>query len=65
MPHYLRIVNAGRTSAYVATPFVSIEAAMTTACAALRHGALDAWVDDENGEKLADFEAIKKHCGTA
>jgi hypothetical protein len=36
---------------------------MTTACAALRYGATDAWVDDEKGDKIADFEAIKKHCG--
>jgi hypothetical protein len=36
---------------------------MTAACGALRYGATDAWVEDENGEKVADLRAIKKHCG--
>jgi hypothetical protein len=63
MPYYLRTITAAGTTAYDATPCASIEAAMTTACAALRYGATDAWVDDENGQKVADFEAIKKYCG--
>jgi hypothetical protein len=58
---YLRIVTAAGTAAYVSTPCASIEAAMETASAVLRYGAIDAWVADENEKKVADFEAIKKH----
>jgi hypothetical protein len=61
MPYYLRIVTAAGTAAYVSTPCASVEAAMETASAVLRYGAIDAWVADENEKKVADFEAIKKH----
>ena len=61
MPYYLRIVTAAGTAAYVSTPCASIEAAMETASAVLRYGAIDAWVADENEKKVADFEVIKKH----
>jgi hypothetical protein len=57
--YYLRIVTAAGTAAYVSTPCASIEAAMETASAVLRFGAIDAWVVDENENKVADFEAIK------
>jgi hypothetical protein len=63
MPYYLRIITAAGTPAYVATPCESIEAAMANASAVLRYGAIDAWVDDENGKKVADFETIKKRWG--
>lgn len=61
MPYYLRIVTAAGTAAYVSTPCASVEAAMETASPVLRYGAIDAWVADENENKVADFEAIKKH----
>jgi hypothetical protein len=35
---------------------------MNTACAALRHGATDVWVAEDDGRKVADFEVIKKRC---
>ena len=41
MPYYLRIVTAAGTAAYVSTPCASIEAAMETASAVLRYGAID------------------------
>jgi hypothetical protein len=63
MSFYLRLITAADTPAFSATPCASVEAAMTSACAALRYGAKDAWVENENGDKFADFEAIKKHCG--
>jgi hypothetical protein len=36
---------------------------MAAACAVLRHGARDVWIDDENGQRIADSAAIKKHYG--
>jgi len=63
MPYYYLRIIPSRTPAYYATPYASIVAAMTTACGALRYGATDAWVEDETGEKVADLQAIKKHCG--
>lgn len=65
MPYYLRIVTEKGGATRSGTPAQSIEAAMSTACAALRYGATDAWVDDEDGKKVADFKAIKKHCQVA
>jgi hypothetical protein len=65
MSYYLRTVTAAGTTTRSATPSASIEAAMTTACAALRHGATDAWVVDQNENEVADFEDIKKHCNPA
>jgi hypothetical protein len=36
---------------------------MAAASAVLRHGAKDVWIDDENGDQVADCAAIKKHYG--
>jgi hypothetical protein len=33
---------------------------MATACAVLRHGVEDVWIDDENGRKVADLGDIKR-----
>jgi hypothetical protein len=65
MAYRLHIVNAAGTHAALEAPFGTIEQAMTIACAALRHGARDAWVEDDNGRKVADFAAIQKHCASA
>jgi hypothetical protein len=58
----MRFSGTTGTQADVATPSDSLEDAMNVACPALRYGATDAWVVDDDGKKLADFEAIKKHC---
>jgi hypothetical protein len=63
MPYYLRFITSDGKAVRDATPAKSIEVAMTTACAALRHGATNAWVEDENGKEVADFQTIKRHCG--
>jgi hypothetical protein len=64
--HYrLHIVNAAGTHAALEAPFSTIEGAMTTACTAIRHGAKDAWVVDDDGQKVADFVAIQQHCASA
>ena len=65
MPYYLRTITAAGTPAFSATPCASVEAAMMSACATFRYGATDAWIDDENGQKVADLEMIKEYCGTA
>ncbi len=38
---------------------------MTVASVALRSGAKDAYVVDENGGSIADLNAIQKHCANA
>ena len=64
MPYYLRAVpRGGRLLAMNATPSSSLVAAMAAASAVLRHGAKDVWIDDENGDQVADCAAIKKHYG--
>lgn len=64
MPYYLRAVPpGGRLLAMNATPSPSLVAAMAAACAVLRHGAKDVWIDDENGKRVADRDTIKKHSG--
>ena len=60
--YHLHFITAAGTQADVATPSDSLEDAMNVACPALRYGATDAWVVDDDGKKWADFEAIKKHC---
>ena len=62
MQYYLRTITVSGTKAYRETPCTSIESAMSIACAALRYGATDAWIDDENGNRVTGFEAIKKYC---
>ena len=62
MTFHLRIINAAGPLTTLNTVFASVEDAMNTACAALRLGATDSWVDDDDGRKVADFEAIKRHC---
>ncbi len=63
MPYYVRLIIDTGTLAKVATPYNSVEDAMTGACAPLRHGATEAWIVDHDEKRHADFEAIKKHCG--
>ena len=46
-----------------ATPGASLGAATGTACAVLRHGIEDVWIDDENGQKVADLDDIKRCYG--
>lgn len=65
MAYRLHLVSAAGTHTALEAPFSSIAQAMTIACAALRHGAKDAWVVDDDGGKVADFAAIKKHCAAA
>jgi hypothetical protein len=43
----------------------TIDQAMTIACAALRYGATDAWLVDDDDKKVVDFKAIQKHCAGA
>jgi hypothetical protein len=57
----LRIANAAGPLTTLPTVFASAEDAINTACATLRHGATDAWIEDDEGRKVADFAAIKKH----
>lgn len=61
-PFYLHITTAvgSRTRSETATG--SFQFAMTVACAALRHGAREAWIEDGGGNVVASFEDIKKHC---
>lgn len=54
----LRITTAEGTCCALRTQFVSFESAVATARVALRHGATDASIEDENGNKLADHQAI-------
>jgi hypothetical protein len=64
MPYYLRAAaRGGRLIAMNANPSPSLVAAMAAACAILRHGVKDVWIADENGERVADQDAIKKHSG--
>jgi len=64
VPYYLRAMPpSGRLLAMNATPSPSLVAAMAAACAVLRHGAKDVWIGDENGQRIADSAAIKKHYG--
>ena len=65
MVYRLHFITAAGTSNINANPFDSIESAMTAARPALRYGAIDAWVVNDQGEKCADFEAIKKHCDSS
>jgi hypothetical protein len=65
MAYRFHLVNAAGAHTALEVPFSTIEAAMTIACAALRHGAKDAWVVDDDGDEVADFAAIKKHCAAA
>jgi len=65
MVYRLHFITAAGTSDINANPFDSIESAMTAARPALCYGAIDAWVVDDEGKKCADFEAIKKHCGSS
>ena len=65
MAYRLHLVNAAGTLAALEFPFSTVEAAMATACTAIRHGATDAWVADESGQKVADFVAIQQHCASA
>ena len=62
MAYRLHLVNAAGTHAALEFPCSTVESAMTTACTAIRHGATDAWVVDDDGGEVADFAAIKKHC---
>ena len=62
MPFYLHITTAGGSETRLASPFSFIEDAMTVACAALRHDARDAWVEDNNGNVVADFVEIQGYC---
>ena len=61
MLYQLHITTAEGRRCTLATKFASIELAMTTGCIALRHGATDAYVEDESGKKVADAHAIKAH----
>jgi hypothetical protein len=65
MPYRLHLVTAAGTPTVLETPFATIDQAMTIACAALRNGAKDARVVDDDDNKVADFEAIQKHCANA
>jgi hypothetical protein len=65
MAYRLHLVNAAGTHASLERPFSTIEQAMTIACTAIRHGATDAWIVDDNGQKVADFVAIQQHCASA
>jgi hypothetical protein len=62
MPFYLHITTAAGSKTRLDTRFSSINQAMTVACAALRHGAREAWVEDQVGKVMANFEDIQKHC---
>lgn len=65
MLYQLHITRANGTYCALATKFASIEAAMSTARTDLRHGAIDAWVEDVNGKTVADADAIKAHAATS
>ena len=65
MAYRLHLVNSGGAHDALEFPFSTVEAAMTTACTAIRHGATDAWIVDDNGQKVADFVAIQQHCASA
>jgi hypothetical protein len=61
MRYYLRARSrAGHLVAMSTTPGASLEAAMATACAVFRHDIEDVWIDDENGQKVADVGDIKR-----
>ena len=65
MAYRLHLVNTAGAHTALEAPFSTAAHAMTIACTALRHGAKDAWVVDDNGQKVADFAAIQKHCNRA
>jgi hypothetical protein len=65
MAYRLHLVNAAGAPSALETPFATVEQAMTIACAALRHGTTDAWVVSDEGDKVADFDTIRKHCASA
>jgi hypothetical protein len=51
MPYRLHLVTAAGTPTVLETPLATIEQAMNIACAALRNGATDAWVADDDDKK--------------
>jgi hypothetical protein len=59
MLYQLRITTSEGNACVLATKFASVDAAMTTARIALRHGAKDARIDDENGNTVADVDLIQ------
>jgi len=63
MPYYVKMRMESGSVAHVANPHNSVEDAMSAACSSLRYGATDVWIEDHDGNKHADFEAIKRHCG--
>ena len=62
MPYYLHLVNAVGMHTALETNFATVEQAMIIACTALRHGARNAWIQDDARRKVADFKAIQKYC---
>ena len=52
MPYRLHLVTAAGTPTVLETPLATIEQAMNIACAALRNGATDAWVADDDDMKV-------------
>jgi hypothetical protein len=65
MTYYLCMVTADGAIGNHAKPFSTLEAAMSVACPAIGNGLADAWIEDHNGERRADFDDIKKHCGVS
>ncbi len=63
MLFYVRKTTAGGTLTMDAIPYPTIERAMDSVCAGLRIGGfIDAWVEDERGNRLAGLAEIQTHC---
>ena len=60
MNYRLHITTKRGLQTVVGTPCDLLERAIDGAWGALRHGAIDAWVLDEEGNRCADLETIKR-----
>lgn len=64
MVYFVRTVLRSGTLARNATPYETLEGAILVAGAEIKRGyAVDAWIEDQEGDKVADLSKIKQHCG--
>jgi hypothetical protein len=64
MAYFVRTVMPSGTLARRATSYDKLEDAMSAAGAEIRQGyAIDAWIEDGEGDLAADLSKIKQHCG--
>ena len=60
MPYFVNWVREGKISRF-AYEHTNLESAMEFACEAFRIECSDVWINDENGQKVADRVAVAQH----